>query len=137
VIDEAFSLEFFSKAIKNVRRPIKVVVMDTNKMGGVGNIYANDALWEAGILPSKKAAELDESETEKLYQALRDAINLGIKMGGATSSNYVNLDGLGGKYQEHFKTYKRDGQACLRCGEKILKNKVGGRGTFWCPNCQK
>lgn len=137
VIDEEFTLEYFAKAISGVRRPIKVVLMDTNKMGGVGNIYANDALWEAKILPDKKACDLNDLETEKLYEAIRKVIDLGIRYGGATSANYVNLDGLGGSYQEHFAVYQRNGENCLRCGTKILKNKIGGRGTFWCPNCQQ
>jgi formamidopyrimidine-DNA glycosylase len=137
VIDEDFTLEYFESATRNVNRPIKIVIMDTAKMGGVGNIYANDALWESQILPSKKAKDLDAGESERLYQAIKDVIKLGIKHGGATSANYVNLDGLGGSYQDHFRVYKRDGEKCFRCGEKIVKNKVGGRGTFWCPVCQK
>lgn len=137
VIDETFTLEYFEGALKGVNRPVKIVIMDTAKMGGVGNIYANDALWESQVLPSKKAKDLTASETERLYQAVKDVINLGIKYGGATAANYVNLDGLGGSYQDHFRVYKRDGENCLRCGEKIVKDKVGGRGTFWCPKCQK
>jgi len=136
VIDESFTLDYFAQVLKKSKKPIKLVLLDQQLMGGIGNIYANDALNMAKILPTRKACDLNVSEARKLYKAVRYVIELGIKCGGASAANYVDTKGLGGTYQNHFLTYKRDGEPCNNCGEKILKVKLGGRGTFYCPNCQ-
>ncbi len=137
VVDEEFSLDYFEKVLIKNKRPIKIVLLDQQLMGGIGNIYANDALNMAKILPTRKACELTKEEAKKLYEAVRFVINLGIECGGASAANYVDTKGLGGTYQNFFLTYKRDGQPCKNCGGKIVKVKLGGRGTFYCPNCQK
>ncbi len=137
VVDEEFSLEYFEKVLIKNKRPIKIVLLDQQLMGGIGNIYANDALNMAKILPTRKASELTKSEVKKLYEAVIFVINLGIECGGASAANYVDTKGLGGTYQNFFLTYKREGQPCKNCGEKIVKIKLGGRGTFYCLNCQK
>ncbi len=137
VVDEGFSLEYFKKVLSKYSRPIKVVLLDQKLMGGIGNIYANDALNMSKISPTKKAKELTSSEVEKLYNSVKFVINLGIESGGASASNYVDTKGMGGTYQNHFLTYKREGMPCKNCGDKIVKIKLGGRGTFYCPGCQK
>lgn len=137
VVDPLFSLDYFQKVISGSRRAIKMVLLDGTKIGGVGNIYANDALWLAKIDPKKPSNQLTGTEVESLYRATKKVIKLGIKYGGATSSDYVDVKGLGGKYQEYFLTYKQEGKPCQRCNHKILKFFLGGRGTYWCPNCQK
>ncbi len=137
VVDEEFSLDYFEKVLIKNKRPIKIVLLDQQLMGGIGNIYANDALNMAKILPTRKACELTKEEAKKLYEAVRFVINLGIECGGASAANYVDTKGLGGTYQNFFLTYKRDGQPCKNCGGKIVKVKLGGRATFYCPNCQK
>lgn len=132
-----FTPENFRLKMQKTARPIKVAIMDQKLIAGVGNIYANDALWDAQINPNKPAKNLNNTELEKLRNSIEKVIALGIKYGGATDSDYRHLDGLGGKYQDHFLTYKLDGQPCQRCGSKLIKTVVGGRGTYWCKKCQK
>ncbi len=136
VVDEEFSLDYFGSVFNKIKRPIKVVLLDQQLMGGIGNIYANDALNLAKVLPSRGANSLVKAEAGALYEAIKFVIDLGIKSGGASSANYVDAKGLGGNYQNFFLTYKRDGQECNNCGGKIVKVKLGGRGTFYCPDCQ-
>lgn len=137
IIDKNFSLEYFSGILGKSKKPVKLVLLDQDKMGGLGNIYVNDALFLAGIRPERKADTLEKKEVSKLHKAIVEVINLGIKYGGASSSNYVDVSGLGGSYQDHFLVYKREGQQCLNCNSIIQKIKLGGRGTFFCPGCQK
>lgn len=110
--------------------------MDQEIISGVGNIYANDALWEARINPATKVDQLSVKQLGSLLQKIQLVLREGIKYGGATAENYVNLHGLGGHYQEHFRTYNRDKLPCLRCKTPIKKIVLGGRGTFYCPECQ-
>lgn len=127
----------FVKSMQKVRRPIKVALMDQELISGVGNIYANDALWEAEIDPHRKACEIDETSLERIFEKTVFVLSEGIKYGGATYSHFKNASGIGGKYQEHFRTYQRDGKSCKRCGATINKDSLGGRGTYWCGSCQK
>ncbi len=136
VVDETFTLEYFEKILKKYKRSIKIILLDQQLMGGIGNIYANDALNLAKVLPTRRGHDLTKIEARKLYEAVKHVIGLGIKYGGASAANYVDTKGLGGTYQNHFLTYKRGGQPCKNCGEKIVKIKLGGRGTFYCPGCQ-
>lgn len=137
VVDKGFSLEYFKSALAKCGRSIKLVLLDQSKMGGVGNIYANDALYKAMIDPRRNAKELSTSQVEDLYEAVGNVINLGIKYGGASVDKYVDAAGVGGKYQEHFLVYRRNGEKCKRDGATIRKIKIGGRGTYYCPACQK
>lgn len=137
VVDDDFTADYLFNILKKTKKTVKLVLLDQDKIGGLGNIYVNDALYMAGINPERKADSLSRDEVEKLHEAAVKVINLGIKYGGASASNYVHVSGLGGTYQDHFLVYKRDGQKCFRCGGTIKKKKLGGRGTFYCPNCQK
>ncbi len=129
------------RKILNSSKSIKVRLMDQDKMAGVGNIYANDALWEAGIDPRRSAKSLNAKEAKSLRACVIKVLDEGIMYGGATAMDkkYVNLDGLGGTYQDHFRVYQREGERCLRvgCSGKIKKTMIGGRGTFYCPICQR
>jgi len=137
VIDKKFSLEYFGKILSRSRRAIKLILMDQAKIGGVGNIYANDALFKAGIDPRRASNSLTVDEAERLRGAIRQVIALGIKHGGATYSDFVAATGLGGKYQEYFLVYGREGERCKNCKEKIKKVMIGGRGSYYCNKCQK
>jgi formamidopyrimidine-DNA glycosylase len=130
---------FYEKVLQRSKRAVKVVVMDSQLVGGVGNIYANDGLFEAEIDPRRAASSLRRKESDKLLSSLRKVMNKGIKYGGATASDdkFVQTTGLGGKYQEHFLVYERNGEKCVRCGGEIVKLKLGGRGTYYCSVCQK
>jgi len=139
VVEKGFSVKYLSEVLSRSRRAVKQVIMDQAKIGGVGNIYACDGLWCAGIDPRKAANKLSEGEIRKLYRCLKKVIEKGIKYGGATYSDYVTARGVGGKYQDHFLVYDRAGERCKRrgCDGKIGKTKIGGRGTYFCKKCQK
>lgn len=136
-LEKTFTVKKFGEQLKRTGRPIKTALTDQNLIAGVGNIYANDSLWEAGILPTKPAKNLNNLEIKKLRKALVKVLKKGIKYGGASENTYRQLSGKGGQYQEHFLVYQRDGEKCLKCGGKIKKFKLGGRGTFYCPACQR
>ena len=111
--------------------------MDQEKMGGVGNIYANDALWLAAINPRRPANNLQPEEQEKLYEAILTVLKAGLKYGGASELAFVTPDGAEGEYQNHTLAYGREGEPCERCHKSIIKKFfLGGRGTYFCPVCQ-
>ena len=112
--------------------------MDQTKIGGVGNIYANDALWLAKINPKRESKRLRDEEIKRLYQAILKVLKEGLKRGGASELSFVTPDGEEGSYQKHFLAYGRKDEPCDRCHKaKIEKIMIGGRGTFYCPHCQK
>ncbi len=131
------TLEIFKEILQKNKRSVKVVLMDQSKIGGIGNIYANDALNLAKILPDRKSNSLTDEEIEKLYGAIIKVLETGIKTGGASENAFVTPDGTEGNYQDHSLVYARAGQRCPNCGNKIIKKMLGGRGTFYCDNCQK
>lgn len=135
---ELLTIEKFSEMIKKGNRPIKVLIMDQAKMGGVGNIYANDALWKAKISPKRKAKELTDIDIKNLYDAIHDVLREGMKYGGSSELAYVTPDGNEGEYQRHTLAYGHDGVKCTRCNKGMFeKYFLGGRGTYECPICQK
>jgi len=136
---DEFSPEYLKKIFSKTVRAIKLVLMDQEKIAGVGNIYASEALFEARILPTKPAKKLGNSEIQKLREAIVKVLEKGIKYGGSTSADeaYRNITGEKGKMQEHFAVYEREGGKCPRCGGMIKKIRLGGRGTYYCPKCQK
>lgn len=130
--------EIFKNILCKSGRPIKIVLMDQEKMGGVGNIYANDALWLAKISPRKPAKEIESGEAEELYKAIITVLKAGLKYGGASELAFVTPDGTEGKYQNHTLVYGHEGEPCDRCHKaRFEKFFLGGRGTYWCPNCQE
>ena len=131
------TLQIFKQIISKYKTPIKLVLMDQEKMGGIGNIYANDALWLAKIYPKRPANSLNKEEQEKLYNAIIEVLKNGIKYGGASELAFVTAEGADGNYQNHFRVYGQQGKSCQRCGTKIEKVFLGGRGTYFCPTCQK
>ena len=108
-------------------------------MAGIGNIYANEGLWCAGIDPRRQANRVSKQESDKLLACLRKVVGEGIRYGGATANDdkFVQVTGLGGKYQEHFLVYEREHKQCNRCKSIIAKIRLGGRGTYYCPGCQR
>ncbi len=127
----------FTAIVQAAKGPIKPLLMDQKKIGGIGNIYANDALWEAKIDPGRKADSLSDEETKKLFAAIEFVLKKSLSLGGASEVNFVNALGEEGGYQHHFLVYGQKGMPCKRCGAIIEKITLGGRGTFYCPNCQK
>lgn len=128
----------FKEIVSSTKRAIKVLLMDQSKIGGIGNIYANDALWLAKIDPRKVANSLTSGEQIKLYKSVLKVLNEGLKKGGASELSYVKPDGNEGEYQKHFLAYGQKGQPCIRCHKEMIKKiMLGGRGTYYCPACQR
>ncbi len=135
---DGLTQSLFADIISKSKRPIKVVLMDQEKIGGIGNIYANDALLLAKIHPKRSSNSLTRQEQIKLYNSIVHVLKKGIEFGGASELAYVHPDGSEGGYQKHFIAYGKDGQLCPICKkEKIVKVRISGRGTYFCPNCQK
>lgn len=130
-------MDYFQKVLQKSNSAVKSLLMDQKKIGGVGNIYANDALNLARIDPRRKASSLKNSEVKKLFDAIHEVLKRGLKYGGATEINFVNALGQGGKYQEYFLVYSREGEKCFNCGGTIKKIRIAGRGTYFCSSCQK
>lgn len=128
--------EFRERFIRRARSPIKAALLDQTVIAGVGNIYADESLWGAKIHPQRLVASVTSAEFEVLYHELRAVMNLAIEKGGSTDKNYVNAEGKRGSYMDFARVFRREGQACPRCGTTIIKFKAVGRGTHICPNCQ-
>lgn len=128
---------YFKEVILKSNLPIKVILMDQKKIGGIGNIYANDALFKAGIDPRRKGKTLLREELDKLYKAIFYVLQKSLEYGGSSDENFVNALGQEGAYQNHTLVYGKKGQKCPKCGSIIQKIQLGGRGTFFCPVCQK
>ncbi len=131
-----FTVEYLQKAAAQRKTKIKSFLLDQSKVGGLGNIYVDEALFLAGIHPLRQAGSLDLSELIKLQAAVNKVIADGIADGGTTFRDYRNGDGEKGSHQDHLYVYGRDGQPCRLCGTILAKTKVGGRGTRFCPQCQ-
>jgi formamidopyrimidine-DNA glycosylase len=136
-LDEAFRSPALAARLAGRRAPIKATLLDQRTVAGMGNIYADEALWRARIHPLRPAGELERDELRRLHRALRDALRMGIARQGATLSNYATPDGERGRMQEEFNVYGREGEPCPRCGTPIEKIRAAGRGTHYCPNCQR
>lgn len=139
---EPFSREFTPGLLFEIcqkwGRPVKLLLMDQTKIAGIGNIYANEALWCAGISPMKRARELDRERVSILYKCILEVLEMGIKYQGSSvkDETYINALGEKGTAQEHFVVYQKQGDKCPRCGGTIVMSRIGGRGTFFCPKCQ-
>jgi formamidopyrimidine-DNA glycosylase len=135
-LDEQFTAKDLGERLKGRRTPVKAALLDQRTLAGVGNIYADEALWRARIGPRRPAGELNEREIRALHRGIRRALQAGIKRQGATLRDYRTADGNAGRMQHEFKVYGREGEPCRRCGAAIAKTRLGGRGTWYCPACQ-
>ena len=134
---EAYKAKHLAEKLAHRKGPIKAVILDQRTVAGVGNIYADEALWRARIHPLTPANELEPDDVKALHRAVRKALELGIARQGSTLSDYRTPSGESGSMQHEFKVYGRDGDPCERCGTPIDKIRVGGRGTWYCPSCQR
>lgn len=126
----------FSRMLADKKTKIKVLLMDQQFISGVGNIYANEVLFRAGIYPERAANSLTEKEKEKLFTEIKNSLSEAIKYKGSSVDNYVRLSGEKGGYVPHLKVYGRYGKPCLKCKTTIKKITLAGRGTYFCPKCQ-
>lgn len=132
-----FTAQYLKEKLKTRTIPIKQAIMINEILAGVGNIYASEALFLAGIDPRKSASSLSSKEIKKLVVEIKKVIEAGIKHGGTTfDGKFVDVSGLSGSHQEHLHVYGREGKKCDNCGSEIKKVKIGGRGTYYCENCQ-
>jgi formamidopyrimidine-DNA glycosylase len=136
-LERAFSARDLGERLAGRRAPIKAALLDQRVLAGVGNIYADEALWRAGIDPRRPAGELDRRELSRLHRGIRRALEAGIARQGATLRDYRTPDGAAGAMQDEFKVYGRDGEPCPRCRMPIAKTRIAGRGTWFCPACQR
>ena len=115
---------------------IKQLLLDQTVIAGIGNIYADESLFEAAIHPSRTAGSLSQLEISNLAKAIVSVLERGLKFGGTSSQHFVNADGAKGSMQEHLNVYRRAGLECPRCGAVIERIVIAGRGTHFCPHCQ-
>jgi formamidopyrimidine-DNA glycosylase len=105
-------------------------------ISGIGNIYSSEALWWAKIHPQKDVSKLSQSELKSLYRSIKKVLEAGIRLGGESFSDYRDIDGKKGYFDDERKAYQREGQKCVRCKTIIKRIKLGGRSAFFCPICQ-
>lgn len=134
---EEMSLAEFQKVLDSSSRTIKALLLDQQKISGVGNIYVLDALNLAKIDPRRPANKINQNEARKLLDSVKKVLKAGIRYRGASDQYYLDALGQKGFYQDHFLVYNREGKACFNCRGKIKKIKISGRGTYYCPSCQK
>ena len=118
------------------RTAVKSFLLDQRKVAGVGNIYADEALYRAGIHPLRAAGGLTRAQYDRLAQTVQEALEAGLAAGGATIGDFRNPDGVYGGFQHEFLVHRREGEPCDACGREIVKFVVGGRGTYACERCQ-
>ena len=132
-LGRGFTAAFLEGRLARRTAPLKAAVLDQRTVGGLGNIYADEAFWHARLHPQRPAGDLSSEEIAALRDAIRKALRLGIRRGGATLYDQAYA---GGAMQHEFRVYGRAGEPCERCGTPIAKIVVGGRGTSFCPTCQ-
>lgn len=131
------SREDFVALFRKRKTPIKAALLNQKLLSGVGNIYADESLFRAGIRPRKPAGKLTRAELAKLHAAVRKVLRAAIKLGGSSVSDYVDAEGKKGFFQLKHNVYLRTGKPCRICATPIKRIIVGGRGTHYCPQCQK
>ena len=135
---EELTLEKFQLILAKATTKVKPLIMDQAKIGGIGNIYANDALWNAKIDPARPAKSLIDAETKELFDSIIQVMELSFKEGGASELSFVNILGQEGNYQSHALVYGKTGKPCPRNDGGVIKRiELGGRGTFYCEVCQE
>ena len=136
-LERSFTARRLAERLEGRRAPIKAALLDQRTVAGLGNIYVDEALWRAEVHPLRPAGSLDPDEVARLVKGIRDALRTGIARQGASLRDYSTPDGGRGRMQERFRVYGRAGEPCARCGSPIDKIRAGGRGTWYCPNCQR
>jgi formamidopyrimidine-DNA glycosylase len=129
--------EEFAKLFRRRKTPIKAALLNQTLLHGVGNIYADESLFRAGIRPRRQAGRLTRAELDRLHAAVKEVLHEAIKAGGSSVSDYVDAEGREGFFQLQHRVYLRTGEPCLVCRTPIKKIVIGGRGTHYCPKCQR
>jgi formamidopyrimidine-DNA glycosylase len=132
-----FTVGALGKMLAQRRGKIKSFLLDQRHIAGVGNTYADEILFKARIAPSRVASSLDGEEVPRLHESIVATLRRGLEWGGSSEMAFVHLDGREGAFQEHCQVKGRQGQPCFVCGSPIEKVSIGGRGTYFCPQCQR
>lgn len=133
----SFTPEGFIGMLSGRTTPIKVFLLDQRRIAGIGNIYACEALWEAGIRPGKPARSLTKPAARRLHHALVDVLERAVEMRGSSVDDYVDAEGLKGGFQNVLSVYGKAGMNCPRCKGEVVRTVIAQRGTWWCRTCQK
>jgi formamidopyrimidine-DNA glycosylase len=136
-LSDAFDGAYLHRATRKRRVAIKHLIMNSQLVVGVGNIYASEALFRAGLSPHRAAGRLSRAQVDALVQAIRDVLAEAIGIGGTTLRDYVNAAGLPGYFRQRLNVYERTAEPCRRCGTPIKHRQQGQRSTYWCPRCQR
>jgi len=136
-LERTFTARRLAERLEGRRAPVKAALLDQRTVAGLGNIYVDEALWRAEVHPLRPAGSLDADEIARLTKGIRDALRTAIARQGSSLRDYSAPDGRRGRMQERFRVYGREGEPCARCGTPIDKIRAGGRGTWYCPNCQQ
>lgn len=132
-----FNFQYLKSKIKNRHTNIKSLLLDQRIACGVGNIYSDEALFCAKIHPKRKGSSLNDEEIKKLVKCLKKIIKLAIIKKGTSISDYLRPDGKIGSFQKYLKVFRKEGEKCVRCNEKIMRIKINNRSSYFCPNCQR
>jgi len=135
-LSKEFTLESFRQLLAGKKGFLKAFLLDQSKIAGIGNIYADEILFEAGLHPQRDLRTLTEEESDRLYHTIRHKLAEGIRYRGTSLRDYVDGRGEKGGFQEKLNVYSRRGEPCLRCGTTLQRIKAAGRGTVFCPRCQ-
>jgi formamidopyrimidine-DNA glycosylase len=131
-----FTADYLRRAVENRRAPIKSVLMDQRALAGLGNIYADEALFAARVNPLRRADTLSGEEVKRIRRGIRDVLRDALGNRGSSFRDYVDANGQEGRHQFQVKVFRRTGQPCYVCGAEIQRAKVGGRSAHFCPRCQ-
>jgi formamidopyrimidine-DNA glycosylase len=129
--------ERFVELFRGRRTPIKSALLNQRLLAGLGNIYADESLFRAGVRPQRRVARMTRAELGRLYEAIRQVLAEAIAAGGSSISDYVDADGESGLFQMEHRVYRRTGEACVVCGARIQRTVIAGRSSHYCPNCQR
>jgi formamidopyrimidine-DNA glycosylase len=129
--------EIFARLFRGRNTPIKSALLNQKLLAGIGNIYADESLFRAGIRPRRVAARVTHAELQRLYQAIQQVLNEAIAAGGSSVSDYVNAEGAEGLFQVQHRVYGREGEPCVSCASAIKRTVIAGRSSHWCAKCQK
>jgi len=135
-LEDAFTVAALRAQTRRRRAPIKAVLLDQRRVAGVGNIYADEALFRAGVHPERPAGRLTAAQCAALRDGVVASLRAGIAAKGATIDDFRHADGARGSFQDQFLVHRRAGEPCPRCGAPVRKLRVAGRGTYVCERCQ-
>ena len=135
--DTNLTSDYLMEKLKNKRLPIKSILLDQSIITGIGNIYADEILFKSNINPLKKGNNINLTESNNIIKYTRDILERAIKLGGTTIKSYESSRGVHGRFQNNLLVHNHEGDKCPNCNSIIIKIKINGRGTYYCPKCQK